>query len=224
MWSMFLRLCGSRFARTFVMGSEESFRCESVLGRCPVRSSELDRFKFGKKWYFQVAGSERAGALFCLDVACGAKPFPKADVLCDLNVKAVPDRRMMRLVTCGKPFVKCDCSFLPFKDKAFDFVTSYYAIEHIDDPQRLFGELKRVAKHGYVQCPSWLNEVVYGEDVHKWTVTKRGGRLFLQSIDQGAFSVRLGFVFHKLYRLNVWRVFHAILDESLHLFTVSYRF
>jgi len=86
------------------MGSEESFRCESVLGRCPVRSSELDRFKFGKKWYFQVAGSERAGALFCLDVACGAKPFPKADVLCDLNVEAVPDRRMMQLVTCGKPF------------------------------------------------------------------------------------------------------------------------
>jgi hypothetical protein len=48
--------------------------------------------------------------------------------------------------------------------------------------------------------------------------------LFLKPIDQGAFSVRLGFVFHKLYRLNTWRVFHAILDESLHLFTVSYRF
>jgi SAM-dependent methyltransferase len=206
------------------MGSEESSKRDSVLDRCPVRTSELDRFKFGKKWYFQVSAYERSADFFCLDVACGAKPFPKADVLCDLNVEAVPDRSMMQLVTSGKPFVKCDCTFLPFKDGAFDFVTSYYTVEHIDDPQRLIGELKRVAKHGYIQCPSWLNEVVYGEDVHKWTVTKHGGRLFLQPIDRGAFRVRLGFVFHRLYRLSSWRVVHAILDESLHLFTVSYRF
>ncbi len=205
------------------MGSErKNVRCESVLGRCPVRTSELDRFKFGKKWYLQVA--ESSGSLFCLDVACGAKPFPKADVLCDLNVEAVPDRRMMELETAGKPFIKCDCRFLPFKNQAFDFATSYYTVEHVDDPEKLVGELRRVAKHGYVQCPSWLSEILYGEDVHKWTVTKHGGRLFLKPIDKGAFRVRMGFVFHRLYRSNRWRVFHAMLDESLHLFTVDYRF
>jgi SAM-dependent methyltransferase len=198
-------------------------RSDDTPRRFPVRRSELDRFKLGKKYYYQVQGLD-GKTLFCLDVACGAKPFPKADVLCDLNVEAVPDRRMMRLETEGKPFIKCDCRFLPFKDRAFDFVTSYYTVEHVDDPQRLFGELKRVAKHGYIQCPSWLNEVMYGEDVHKWTVIRHGDKLFLKPIDQGAFRLRFGFVFHRLYRLNRWRVFHAILDESFRLFTVSYSF
>jgi hypothetical protein len=38
------------------------------------------------------------------------------------------------------------------------------------------------------------------------------------------FRVRLGFVFHRLYRASSWQIFHAILDETLHLFTVRYEF
>ena len=197
---------------------------DDTLSRCPVRSGELDRFKFGKKWYYQIARSEMVGTLLCLDVGCGANPFPKADVLCDLNIQAVPDRRMQSLVTEGKPFVKCDCRFLPFRDRAFDFVTSYYLVEHIDDPTALLRELRRVAKHGYLQSPSWLDEIVYGEEVHDWTVTKQDGRLYIKPIDRGVFKLRLGFVFHTLYRSSVWRVFHAILDETLHLFTICYGF
>ena len=44
---------------------------------------------------------------------------------------------MKKLVTSGKPFVLCSCYNLPFKDKAFDFVTSYYLIEHVDDAWEL---------------------------------------------------------------------------------------
>jgi SAM-dependent methyltransferase len=194
-----------------------------VLPRFPVRRSELDRFKLGKKWYYQVAGLQKGEALFCLDVACGAKPFPKADVLCDLCLKPVPDRRMKALATAGKPFVLCNCGHLPFRDGAFDFVTSYYLLEHVDDPGALFLELKRVSRHGFVQCPSWFNELVYGEKVHKWTVLERGGRLYVKPLRRNG-RLRLGFVFHRLYQSCRWQILHAVLDELFHVFSVQYAF
>ena len=196
-----------------------------AVQRFPIRKSELDRFKFGKKKYNEVARLTENGAPYCLDIASGAKPFPKADVLCDLHAKPVPDRSMKKLVTQGKPFVLCSCYFLPFKDKAFDFVTSYYLLEHIDDPWSLFSELKRVSKHGYLQCPSWLNEFLYGEAVHYWTVLKRSDKLYVKPISKETMPpFRFGFIFHRLYKNSAWQVVHAILDEKLHLFTVTYDF
>jgi len=197
---------------------------DDTLPRFPIRKSELDRFKFGKKWYYRIASLEANKNLFCLDVGCGAKPFPKAHVLCDLYLTRVPDRRMENLVTQGKPFVLCDCHILPFKDKAFDFVTSYFLIEHIDYPGDLFKELKRVSKHGYIHCPSWINEIMYGEDVHKWIVIKLDEKLYVKPIDRKRFKLCFGFIFQKLYRLRTWQLLHAILDETLHLFAVQYAF
>ncbi len=168
-----------------------------TLQRVPVRPSELDRFKLGKKKYYEIASLTQNDAPFCLDIACGANPFPHANILCDLHATPVPDRRMKNLVTNGKPFVLCSCSFLPFKGKAFDFVTSYYLIEHVDDPWSLFRELNRVSKHGYIQCPSWFNELFYGEDVHSWLVFNRKGKLFVKPING---SLHFGFIFNKLYQ------------------------
>jgi SAM-dependent methyltransferase len=193
--------------------------------RFPIRKSEMDRFKFGKMRYHELCALKNDGSQLCLDVACGAKPFPNASVLCDLNVSPVPDRRMKTLVTEGKPFVLCDSRYLPFKDKAFDFATSYYLIEHMNDPWRLFKELKRVSKHGFIQCPSWFSELLYKEDVHRWTVYKHGGQLFVKSLDyRNGSKINLGFIFHKLYRLPQWQIIHAILDETFHLFTVKYSY
>jgi SAM-dependent methyltransferase len=197
----------------------------NAVARFPLRKSEMDRFKFGKSRYRELSGFQNGNSPLCLDVACGAKPFPDASVLCDLNVRPVPDRRMKTLVTEGKPFVLCDSCFLPFKDKAFDFVTSYYLIEHMNDPGSMFKELKRVSKHGFIQCPSWFSELLYNEDVHRWIVLKRDGRLFVKSLSYRKGSkVNLGFVFHKLYRLSQWQIMHAILDETFHLFTVKYSY
>jgi SAM-dependent methyltransferase len=194
-----------------------------LLARFPIRKSELDRFKFGKRKLREIA-SLKTEAPFCLDIACGAKPFPEADVLCDLHVEPCPDRSMKSLVTAGKPFVLCSCCALPFKDKAFDFVTSYYLIEHLADPWSLFKELKRVSNHGYVQCPTWFNELMYGEDVHQWAVLKRSSKLYVKPINNGGPQLRFGFIFHRLYKHSTWQILHAILDEKFHLFTVSYDF
>ncbi|NLF88330.1 class I SAM-dependent methyltransferase [Candidatus Bathyarchaeota archaeon] len=196
----------------------------SAIDRFPVRIFEFDRFKFGKQKYYQVKDEKAGGEMLCLDIACGAKPFPEANVLCDLNVEPVPDRSMKQLVTCGKPFVLCSCYALPFKNQVFDFVTSYYLIEHLDDPWTLVRELKRVSKHGYIQSPSWLNELLYGEKVHNWTVHKNRDHLYVKPIKTGLPPIRFGFIFHRLYRLQMWRILHAILDEKLHLFTVKYDF
>jgi len=205
-----------------VQKETEKLEQNQILPRFPVRKSELDRFKFGKKAYFTLVKAEQKTPL-SLDVACGAKPFPNADVLCDLHIHKVPDRNMKPIRTEGKPFVLCDCHYLPFKDKAFDFVTSYYLIEHIDNPESLIKELKRVSKHGYIQCPSWLNELLYGEKVHKWIITKQKNTLYVHPFD-GEKHFRLGFLFHKLYRLTVWQILHAIADETLNLFSVRYEF
>lgn len=192
--------------------------------RFPIRKSELDRFKYGKQKYSKIKTQNQNGTLLCLDIACGAKPFPNANVLCDLHAEPVPDRSMKQLVTAGKPFVLCSCYTLPFKDQAFDFVTSYYLIEHIDEPSLLLKELKRVSKHGYVQSPSWFNELLYGEKVHNWIITKKDNNLYVKPIKKGLPPLRFGFLFHRLYRLSSWRVMHAILDEKFHLFTVQYDF
>lgn len=199
-------------------------RVVSCKTRFPIRESELDRFKFGKMKYWEVARLKK-NTPYCLDVASGSKPFPKANVLCDLHVEPVPDRSMKGLVTEGKPFILCSCTYLPFKDEAFDFVTSFYLIEHIADPWSFFKELKRVAKHGYIQCPSWFNEFLYGECVHRWTVFKRGDQLYVKPISQRTLPpLRFGFLFHRLYRHHIWKILHTILDEHFHLFTIRYDF
>lgn len=196
-----------------------------VYKRFPIRESELDRFKFGKLKYAEVIRQKTNGPPLCLDIASGAKPFPKADVLCDLHAQPCPDRSMRKLETCGKPFVLCSCYNLPFKDKAFDFVTNYYLIEHVFDPWKLFNEIKRVSMHGYVQCPSWLNELLYDESVHNWTVQKYKNRLYVKPINRGKKSLpKFGFIFHTLYRNKTWQILHAILDEEFDAFSIKYEF
>ena len=59
--------------------------------RFPIRES--DRFKMVKK-YSEIK-IKKPFSVF-LDIACGANPFPKANVLCDLHVEPVPDRSMKR--------------------------------------------------------------------------------------------------------------------------------
>jgi ubiquinone/menaquinone biosynthesis C-methylase UbiE len=131
---------------------------------------------------------------------------------------------MKKLVTDEKPFILCDSRYLPFKDRAFDFVTSYYLLEHVPAPWLVFKEIKRVSKHGYVQCPTWFNELLYGEDVHHWIVLKRNNRLYLRQINDEKMQIHLGFIFHKLYRSSFWQIIHAILDETFHLFSIRYSY
>ena len=200
-------------------------KSEVILNRFPIRRSEWDRFKDGKRWFYSIVRSE--GSLLCVDVASGGRPFPKADVLCDLYLEATPQRDMRELDTRGRPFVLCDACFLPFRDQVFGFATCYYLLEHVDNPKKVFAELVRVAKHGYVQCPSWFGEeVMYGEIVHKWAMVLRNRRLYFRPVWKTMEPVLpLDYIFHRLYkRFFFWRLIHAMLDELLGIFTIRYCF
>jgi len=198
-----------------------------IINRFPIRRSEWDRFKYGRRWFFEIVVNGGTRSPLCLDVGSGARPFPYADILCDLYLTATPQRDMKELETQGKPFVLCDAQFLPFRTQAFDFVTCYYLLEHVDNPKKIFAELKRVAKHGYIQSPSWFNEeIMYGEPVHKWIVIVKNGRPLYKPVCKSLRPMLpFDYIFHKIYqRFFFWQVIHAILDELFNLFTTRYNF
>lgn len=60
---------------------------------------------------------------------------------------------------------------LPFKDKQFNNVLCSHTIEHVDNPERFFAELKRVGKHiVLVVPPLWdVFASFLSQPTHKWT-------------------------------------------------------
>jgi SAM-dependent methyltransferase len=88
-----------------------------------------------------------------LDVGCGY--CFRGDVNVDLYTDATVHRSDPRVQLRGIPnFVNCSVEYLPFKDRAFDRVTSYHVIEHVDDPYLTLKELIRVCnRHLLIRCP-----------------------------------------------------------------------
>jgi hypothetical protein len=56
----------------------------------------------------------------------------------------------------------CDHDAWPFEDKQFDFVTCAHTLEDVRDPIWMCSELNRIAKAGYIEVPSRLEEQSYG--------------------------------------------------------------
>lgn len=66
---------------------------------------------------------------------------------------------------------------LPFGDGEVDFLYCRHTLEDMADPARLLGEIRRVAKAGYLECPSPICELTRGVDAggshlgfghHRW--------------------------------------------------------
>lgn len=62
---------------------------------------------------------------------------------------------------------------LPFKDKEFDYVILSHVMEHVPNLIEFKNEVERIAKAGYIELPTKLNDnIVFGcdEEVfgHKW--------------------------------------------------------
>jgi len=104
-----------------------------------------------------------------LDVGGWAKPFRRADAVLDLMPYS--SRGMLGFEGDGperfsaESWIERDiCSRepWPFADKEFDFVTCSQTLEDIRDPIWVCSELMRVAKAGYIEVPSRLEEQSYG--------------------------------------------------------------
>lgn len=62
-----------------------------------------------------------------------------------------------------------DIYHLPFQDKEFDTVLSSHTIEHVDDPQAFYKEMKRVAKEvTLIVPPLWDIAAACNFFEHKW--------------------------------------------------------
>jgi hypothetical protein len=126
-----------------------------------------------------------------LDVGGWASPWPRADWVIDLLPHATrglygdegegPER-----FTADTWAVRdiCDHTPWPFADDQFDFAVCSHTLEDIRDPVWVCAELGRVARAGYVETPSRLEEQslgVVGPFVgwshHHWLVDERDGGL-----------------------------------------------
>lgn len=111
-----------------------------------------------------------------LDVGGWAVPFPRADWMLDLGAYETRgewgyegDRADERFT--AETWVQrdiCAREPWPFADDRFDFAICSHTLEDVRDPVWVCAELSRVAKAGYVETPSRLEEQSWGVQ-GEWT-------------------------------------------------------
>lgn len=126
-----------------------------------------------------------------LDVGGWAKPLPRADWVLDLmpyetrGAYGTSDSGPERFTS--DTWIErdiCDHEPFPFDDEAIDFAICSQTLEDIRDPVWVCSELNRVAKAGYIEVPSRLEEQSYGVhgpwvgwSHHRWLVDVTPGRI-----------------------------------------------
>lgn len=130
-----------------------------------------------------------------LDVGGWASPFPRADWVIDLMPYETRGLYGKAPVAAGERFSAetwverdiCDRETWPFADNQFEFAICSHTLEDVRDPVWVCAELSRVAKAGYVETPSRLEEQSWGVtgpfvgwSHHHWLVeaTAAGGLEF----------------------------------------------
>ena len=123
-----------------------------------------------------------------LEIGSGHNPHNRSDLLCDKYLEDNSQRG--RKIQIDRPLVVCDATFLPFRDKSFDYTIARHVLEHVDEPDRFFNELMRVSDKGYIETPSELSERISNpRPYHKWLVNKWDNKLCLKKTTE---SVYLG--------------------------------
>jgi hypothetical protein len=119
-----------------------------------------------------------------LDVGGWAAPLERADWVIDLLPHETrglyghtdPARERFRAETWVQRDI-CDREPWPFADDSFDFVACAQTLEDVRDPVFVCSEMARVARAGYLECPSWRAELTAGVNGawtgyshHRWLV------------------------------------------------------
>lgn len=126
-----------------------------------------------------------------LDVGGWARPFLRADWVMDI----APYETRGMLGTDGEGEQRfspdtwicrdiCDREPYPFGDDEVDFVICSHTLEDIRDPVWVCSEMNRIAKAGYIEVPSRLEEQTFGfqGDLagwghHRWLIDVTPGRI-----------------------------------------------
>jgi Methyltransferase domain len=123
-----------------------------------------------------------------LDVGGWAEPFARADWVIDLEPyetrglygRADAERERFTAATWVVRDI-CDREPWPFGADQFDFAVCSHTLEDVRDPVWVCAELQRVAKAGYVEVPSRLQEQSFGVQGpwvgwshHRWLIDVEG--------------------------------------------------
>lgn len=124
-----------------------------------------------------------------LDVGGWASPLARADWVIDLEPYATrglygrPEQERFTEGTWVQRDI-CDREPWPFDDDEFDFVVCSHTLEDIRDPVWVCGEMIRVAKAGYLEVPSRIEEHMTGMNGpwpgwshHRWVCDIRDGAI-----------------------------------------------
>jgi SAM-dependent methyltransferase len=104
-----------------------------------------------------------------LEVGSGACPWPRSDVLLDRYFLDPDGQRSYNGIHVdGRPLILAAGERLPFESKSFDFIYCSHVIEHALDLSSMIGELSRVGKSGYIECPNFLFERYLDQGQHRW--------------------------------------------------------
>jgi hypothetical protein len=113
--------------------------------------------------------SDLPGDAVVLDVGGAVKPFKRANWIMDalpyekrgeLGSIGDGDERFSEATWVLRDF--CSRERWPFHDKQIDFVICSHTLEDVRDPVWLCSEFNRIAKAGYIEVPSRLEEQTFG--------------------------------------------------------------
>jgi len=157
-----------------------------------------------------------------VDLGCGDKPYPRADVYVDFFESDNSQRDGAEFKPPDGKYIHWDLNTYPypFKDKEFDFVIAGHIAEHLDDPPRFCLEVQRIGKRGYIETPNKLYEEIYGWDFHKWYVYIENNYLVFENILDRTF---LGKYIRTLYHEKGDAEFIRVHDSNIrNLITAFY--
>ncbi len=132
-----------------------------------------------------------------VDVGGGASPFPRADHVIDAlafdAAGAGSNGSSHRSLGAPVRFSRerwtqldlCDRRPWPFADATFDFAVCSHLLEDVRDPIWICSELRRIARAGYIEVPSRVEEQSKGVENprhagychHRWLITRSAGGL-----------------------------------------------
>jgi hypothetical protein len=131
-----------------------------------------------------------------LDVGGWADPFERADWVIDVfpyDTRGLyaregwtDERRAAERFSADTWIQRdvCDREPFPFEDDSIDFAICSHTLEDIRDPVWVCSELNRVARAGYIEVPSRLEEQSWGcagefvgWDHHRWLIDVAGGEI-----------------------------------------------
>lgn len=158
-----------------------------------------------------------------LDVGGWAKPFARANWVIDLlpyetrglyGSEAEPGEPERFSAETWVRADICAREPWPWADDTFDFVTCSHTLEDVRDPVWVCSELERVARAGYIEVPSRLEEQAFGIQ-GPWAGW--GHHHWLCEVDADAGRIEFTFKHHILHgrpEMQISGAFHATLTEQ----------